>query len=137
MVIEMKQDIPMVQTRLKKKTQHYFGATELPLILASTSLGFLICQDAHDRTHRAGDIALSVIKQIAFVVGAKKVLLSMRKKCMVCRKEQAMPETQRMGYMPDELQGLDGAFKKIGVDLAGPYLMKADVRRSSTRIDEG
>jgi hypothetical protein len=43
MVIEIKQGIPMVQTRFKVKTQHYFGATELPLILASTRLGFLLC----------------------------------------------------------------------------------------------
>ena len=76
MVIEIRKDIPMVQTRFKKKTQHYFGASELPLILASTDLGFLICKDAHERTHRSGDIALSVTKQIAFIVGAKKVLLS-------------------------------------------------------------
>ena len=84
----------MVQTRFKVKTQHYFGATELPLILASTNLGYLICQDAHDRTHRAGDLALSVTKQIAFIVGGKKILLSIRKKCMVCRKESAEPITQ-------------------------------------------
>ena len=73
MVVELREGIPMVQTRFKRKTQHYFGATELPLILASTKLGYPICKDAHDRTHRAGDLALSVTKQVAFVVGAKKI----------------------------------------------------------------
>ena len=76
MVIEVRQGIPMVQTRFKIKTQHYFGATELPLTLASTDLGYLVCKDAHERTHRSGDIALSVTKQIA-----KRILLSIRKKC--------------------------------------------------------
>ena len=57
MVIEVRQEIPMVQTRFKLKTQHYFGATELPLILASTDLGYLVCKDAHERTHRSGDKA--------------------------------------------------------------------------------
>jgi hypothetical protein len=80
MVVVIRNWIPMVQTRFKVKTQNYFGPTELPLILASTNLGFLICQDAHDRTHRAGDLALSVTKQVAFVVGGKKILLSIRKK---------------------------------------------------------
>ena len=47
MVVDVKKGIPMVQTRFEIKTQHYFGATELPLILASTRLGFLLCQDAH------------------------------------------------------------------------------------------
>ena len=43
MVVVIRNGIPMVQTRFKVKTRHYFGATELPLILASTNLGFLIC----------------------------------------------------------------------------------------------
>ena len=66
MVIEIRKDIPMIQTRLKKKTNHYFGASELPLILASTDLGFLICKDAHDRTHRSGDITLISYKADRF-----------------------------------------------------------------------
>ena len=100
-------------------------------------MGFLICQDAHNRTHRAGDLALSVTKQIAFVVGGKKILLSSRKKCMVCRKESTEPITQRMADFPESLQRQDGAFKKVGVDLAGPYKIKADMRRRSSRHDDG
>ena len=104
MVVEIKLGIPMVQTRFKVKTQHYFGATELPLILASTRLGFLLCFDAHEKTHRAGNLALTVTKQVAFIVGAKKLLLSIRKKCMICREEQAEPIRQRMGDIPSDQQ---------------------------------
>jgi len=104
MVITVRNDIPMVQTRFKIKTAQYFGAKELPLVLASTDLGFLLCLDAHKQTHRAGDLALSVTKQSAYVVGAKKLLLSIRKKCTDCRKEAAKPLSQRMADVPDELQ---------------------------------
>ena len=78
-----------------------------------------------------GDLALSVTKQVAFIVGAKKLLLSIRKKCMICRTEQAEPMRQRMGDIPSDLQHPEPGFRKISVDLAGPYLMKADVRRRS------
>ena len=74
MVITIRNNIPMVQTRFKIKTMQYFGVDELPLILASTELGYLLCQDAHDVTHRAGDLALSVTKQHAYILGAKKLL---------------------------------------------------------------
>ena len=137
MVIEMKDGIPMVQTRFKRKCHHYFGSQELPLILASTEMGFMICLDAHAQTHRSGDMALTVTKRVAYVVGAKKVLLSIRRKCMICRREQAAPLRQRMGDMPEELQEMVGPFKKIALDLAGPYMMKADMRRRSARRDEG
>ena len=56
---------------------------------------------------------------------------------MVCRKESAEPITQRMGDFPESLQRQDGAFKKIGVDLAGPYKIQADMRRRSSRHDDG
>jgi hypothetical protein len=52
-VIEINQGLHMVHTRFKVKTQNFFGATELPLILASTRLGFLLCFDAHEQTHQA------------------------------------------------------------------------------------
>ena len=82
MVVEIRENIPMVQTRFKKKVQHYFGVTELPLILASTDLGRMLCLDAHNKTHRSGDLALAVTKQVAYIVGGRNMLLSIRRKCI-------------------------------------------------------
>ena len=48
---------------------------------------------------------MSATKQVAFIVSAKKVLLT--KKCVICRKEKGTPSLQRM---PDDLQTLHGAF---------------------------
>ena len=118
----------MVQTRYKKRVSAYFGATELPLILASTNLGYLLCQDAHDACHKGGDMALTITKQVAYVIGAKNMLQSIRKKCMTCRKELAFPRNKRMVDVPVEQQEGDGPFKKIAIDLGGPFMMKADVR---------
>ena len=41
-----------------------------------------------------------------------------------------------MGDMSDDLQHPEPAFRRIGVDIAGPYLMKADVKRRSVRRDD-
>ena len=56
---------------------------------------------------------------------------------MICRQEQAKPITHRMGDMPEELQCPDPSFKKIGLDCAGPIMMKAVVRRRLGRHDDG
>ena len=56
MIITVRDSIPMVQTRYKVKSKQYFGAWELPLVLGSTDLGFLLCLDAHEQSHRAGDL---------------------------------------------------------------------------------
>jgi hypothetical protein len=65
------------------KVHQYFGATELPLVLASSDLGYLLCQDAHDQCHRSEDMAhmaLAVAKQTAYVLGAKGLLTSIKRK---------------------------------------------------------
>ena len=56
---------------------------------------------------------------------------------MICRTEQAEPIRQRMGDIPTDLQHPEPGFRKVAVDLAGPYLMKADVRKRSGRRDDG
>ena len=137
MVITVRNSIPMVQTRYKVKTKQYFGAWELPLVLGSTDLGYMLCQDAHNQSHRAGDLALSITKQTAYIVGGRKILLSIRKHCMLCRKENAIPIRQRMADIPSELQLPERGFRRLAVDLAGPYMIKPDIRRRSGRHQDG
>ena len=137
MVVTVSDSKPMVQTRYKVKSKQYFGAWELPLVLGSSDLGFLLCLDAHEQSHRAGDLSLSISKQTAYVVGARAILLSIRKKCMICRKENAMPMRPRMADIPRELQHPERGFRRLAVDLAGPFLMKPDLRRRSGRYQDG
>ena len=133
LIIIIKDDIPYVQTRFKVKVHQYWGATELPTILASTRLGYLICLDAHDQCHKGNDMALTITKQTAYIVGAKKILSSIRKRCMICKKEGVTHSRQQMGPVPEELQHPDPPFSKLALDLCGPFLVKADVRRRSPR----
>ena len=132
--ISIKEGIPLVQTRHKVRVQKYWGRTELPVVLASTRLGYLICEDAHEQCHRSGDQALTLTKQVAYVVGGKKILTNIRRKCLKCRKENIEPARQQMGDFPPELQYPDPPFTKLGLDLAGPFLIKADIRRRSGRL---
>ena len=48
-----------------------------------------------------------------------------------------MPMRQRMADMPRELQHPERGFRRLAVDLAGPFLMKPDIRRRSGRHQDG
>ena len=72
-------------------------------------------------------------KQSAYIVGAKKILLSIRKKCTICRKEKAVPTKQRMADVPVDRQLPERGFKRLAIDLAGPFHIRTDLRRRSER----
>jgi hypothetical protein len=72
-------------------------------------------------------MALTITNQTAYVLGAKRLLTSIRRKCILCRKEQASPTTQRMGPVLEALQFQDPAFRKLA-------MIKSDLRRQSGRL---
>ena len=43
MVVDIKDSLAMVQMRFNLESDQYFGTTELPFILGTTSLGYLLC----------------------------------------------------------------------------------------------
>ena len=135
--IVFKDGIGWIQTRFKVKLSFYFGASELPVVMGSSRLGHLICQDAHDKCHKAEFGSLAVSRQTSFVVGAQTVLNSIRKRCMVCKKKSLEREQQAMGDMPGELQHPEPAFTRVSLDLWGPVMLRADIRRRSLRTGQG
>ena len=111
--IIVKNDIPMVQTRFKVKLSLYFGTTELPMVLGSSTLSYLMCLDAHQRCHKAEKGSLAVSRQTCFVIGAQKVLVQIKKRCMECKKRDLVKESQTMGDLPSELQRPEPTFTRI------------------------
>ena len=75
---------PNGANKIQDKDSSVLWVSELPIILASSDLGFLLCQDAHNVTHRSEDLALSITKHTAYVIEAKKLPLSIRKICAIC-----------------------------------------------------
>ena len=42
--------------------------------MASMNLGYLFSKDAHNKTHRSGDLELAVTQQVAYIMGANGLL---------------------------------------------------------------
>lgn len=64
----------------------------------------------------------------------KKIVRSVIRKCTVCRRVIARPSPQLMGQLPLERVTPGNVFEKVGVDYAGPVLIKYGMVRKPTIV---
>ena len=68
------------------------------------------------------------------IVGGHKVVRSIIRQCVTCKKHSARPQNQKMGSLPQERITPDHPFNKVGVDYAGPFYTKYGYVRKPTIV---
>ena len=97
-------------------------------------LTHLIIHTEHRRLLHAGPTLLtaSLCRQY-HIIGCKRVVRSITRGCIICRKISAKPSPQMTGQLPRERLTPGLVFDKVGVDFAGPvYVKYAHVRKPVT-----
>ncbi len=61
---------------------------------------------------------------ITLLVDGRKVVRSVTRKCITCRKYTARPKPQMLGQLPVERITPGSIFNKVGIDYAGPVMIK-------------
>ena len=91
--------------------------------------------DEHLRLLHAGPTLLTAsLSRRYHIVGGNKVIRSLTRKCVVCRKQAARPKPQMLGQLPPERITPGSIFDKVGVDYAGPVLIKYGYVRKPTVV---
>ena len=107
-----------------------------PIILSGKhSLTRLIIRTEHLRLLHAGPTQLmSSLSCRYHIVGGRKVVRSVTRKCVTCRRNAAKPQPQLLGQLPIERLTAGPVFDKTGVDYAGPVLIKLGHVRKPTVV---
>ena len=58
------------------------------------------------------------------VIGLRKVVRSVTRQCVICKRYSAKPANQLLGQLPAERVTPESVFAKVGVDYAGPFQIK-------------
>ena len=74
--IQDRNGLKVDQGRASTGMRHFFGQGELPVIMGSTRLAFLIMLDAHKQDHAGRDITIATSRHTAWIVNAKKLAKS-------------------------------------------------------------
>ena len=88
----------------------------------------------HDLMHGGPTIMLSHSGEMFHVIGAKKLARQICQSCVTCRRVAAKAGPQVMGQLPSSRLNPDYAFFHVGLDFAGPYLIREGYIRRPTRI---
>ena len=112
--------------------------TQHPVILhAKHPLARLLITYEHKRLLHAGPSLLSSSLSRRFhIIRGRNTIRSITRSCVICRRKSARPQAQMMGQLPPERVTPDIVFSTVGVDYAGPILIKRGSTRRPSIIKE-
>ena len=95
----------------------------------------IIIYTEHLRLLHAGPTLLSAsLSQRYHILGGRSVIRSTARGCVTCRRQAVKPRPQKLGQLPIERVTPGPVFGKVGVDYAGPVLIKYGYVRKPTII---
>ena len=130
-------DVIVVTGRAIEGLRHYLQRDFLPVIMSSTRTAHLVVLWAHDRDHAGVDVTYMTATQVAWIVGGRALSRCVKQSCVRCRYLAKLLEGQQMAVLPARLTVPCPVFSHIGVDLAGPFLVKKEGGSRATRRNTG
>ena len=74
--------------------------------------------------HAGPNLLLCFLARLFHVIGMRKTVRSVTRKCIICRRQSIKPQPHLFGQLPSERITPDSAFNQVGIDYAGPILVK-------------
>ena len=77
---------------------------------------------------------LSTLSGKFHITGMKKIVRSVARQCITCRRYATKPSPQQLGQLPIKHITPDIVFEKVGVDYVGPFLIKCGMVHKPTIV---
>ena len=84
--------------------------------------------------HGGPNLTLTSLSNRFHIVGGFKAVRSVTRQCVICRRRSAKPSSQLVGQLPKERVTPGHIFDQVGVDYAGPLMLKMGHVRKPTLI---
>ena len=130
-------DMLVVVGRAVAGFRQYFQKDYLPILMSRTRTGYLIMLWAHGVDHAGVDVTFQTALQVAWVVGGRALARGIKRSCVRCRYLARKLEGQQMSSLPAYLSVPCPCFTYVGVDLAGPFVVKKEGASKVTRRNTG
>ena len=125
----MEKGVILVCQRISKWLKENWNKDHFMLIPANHPVTRLYVSSLHNKDHAGIETTLAKLQSKFWVPGARKIIKSVKDKCVTCRKLSKQTENQCMGQMLEERMKPTPPFYHTAVDLFGPFTIKDTVKR--------
>lgn len=119
----------VVGERISKWLKENWNQENFILIPSSHPVTKLYIRGLHNRDHAGIETTLAKLQRKFWVPGARKVIQTIKEKCIVCRRLEKRTENQSMGQVRAERLKPAPPFYHTAVDLFGPFTIKDTVKK--------
>ena len=99
--------------------------TKHPVILTDHYLTSLLLRHVHERRmHQGVEVCLAFIRRKHLVLSGRRIMRRIKEACVTCRRYDASPAAELPAPLPADRVIHKRAFAVVGVDHAGPVLVK-------------
>ena len=126
-------DLLVVKGRAIEGMKAMYGVEYLPILMSTTRTAELVMLWAHDQDHAGVDYTYATATQVAWIVGGRTLAKKIKVLCVRCRFLRKQLEGQKMSTLPPGLTVPCPPFTNVGIDLAGPYVVKREKTSVVTR----
>lgn len=104
---------------------------QYPILLSKNSiLAKLLIRDAHQKLKHAGNqLIIQYLRKKYWIIGAKNLSKNCTRKCPICFKQRMKTSEQLMATLPEYRTTPARAFKNVGIDYAGPFILRPNLLR--------
>ena len=95
------------------------------LLLRTHYLSQRLVEDTHQMSSHAGPSTMMTIPSETYcIIGVKRLVQYISKSCVICQRTYLRTMSQQMGQLPKSRTVPNLPFSSMGVDFAGPFMLK-------------
>ena len=105
-----------------------------PIILhGKHPLTKLLIWSEHRRLlHGGPTLVITSLSRRFHIINSRKTIRSVVRQCVTCRRQAVKPQPQLLGQLPSKRITPESVLERVGMDYAGPFLVKYGVVRKPT-----
>ncbi len=109
-----------------------------PILLTKKArITHLLLMDLHRiYKHPTARTMMAILSNGYFISGFRSLARMIARNCVLCRQVNAIPCAQKMGQLPSQRVNFKPAFQEVGVDYAGPIIVKSGSNKRKPTLEK-
>ena len=135
---EIREDgVYVIGGRASRWFEASYNKCRTPILPGSHNFAKLYVKMIHNDNHDGVDSVIAKVRLTYWIIGLLQLCKSVVYKCVVCRRLRGKLGSQKMGKLPLERLKPAPPWNSIGIDLFGPFEIRGEVNKRSSRKSYG